>query len=342
MQEWLALGALFLMVVGVSLLLMRWRERRKQRLQARIQSTSVLDEGESRPDFVLGELTPAFAEQIPLSEYDRSRLARDLRDAGFYRKSALTEYTAIRTVLLIAPILLAGLVALLVDRRYIPHAVIAGVVLAVLGFSVPRFYLHLRARRRRREIERGLPLAVDLLTLGLTGGQTVMTALDRVSRELRHSFPVLAEELDIVQRQARLTNLRHALQQLAERVRVPELRHLVVILTQTERLGTDVATGLTEFATTYRTTLRQRADAMANRMSFMMIFPTIFGLWIPAAALILAPIIFEFKHRRDENQRVMQERMPRRQASMRGPSGERSTATNAPGANGQPAPIPFE
>jgi tight adherence protein C len=329
MQEWLLLGALFLTVTGISMAVLRWRERRRERMQARMQETSILDEGDSTPNLLLGELTPALAEQIPLSEYDRSQLARDLRDAGFYSKTALTEYVALRTAFLLAPIILTGLIAMLVERRYIPYVVLVGLIVGVLGFSLPRIYLHLRSRKRRRQIERGLPLAVDLLTLGLTGGQTVMTALDRVSRELRFSYPVLADELDIVQRQARLTNLRHALQQLGERVRIPEVRNLVTILTQTERLGADVAAGLIEFANTYRTTLRQRADAQANRMSILMVFPTILGLWIPAAVILSAPVIFELRHRHEIGQEAIQGRARQREAAMQRSQAGGNTTPNA-------------
>jgi tight adherence protein C len=157
-----------------------------------------------------------------------------------------------------------------------------------------------RARVRKREIERGLPVAVDLLTLGLSGGQNIFTALQRVSRELRLSYPVLASELEIVHRQAVYASLPQALHQWTDRVRIPEVRNLVMILTQSERLGTDIAAGLLEFSSNFRTTLRQRADAQANRASFWMLFPTMFGLWIPAAIILIGPVFFEFWHRREE------------------------------------------
>jgi hypothetical protein len=30
-----------------------------------------------------------------------------------------------------------------------------------------------------------------------------------------------------------------------------------------------------------------------------MLFPTLFGLWIPAAVILIGPIVFEFRHRRE-------------------------------------------
>ena len=48
----------------------------------------------------------------------------------------------------------------------------------------------------------------------------VGAALGRVAVELRNSYPVLAEEFDITRRQAELRSLEHALDQLADRVRL--------------------------------------------------------------------------------------------------------------------------
>src|SRR5262249_31701050 len=130
----------------------------------------------------------------------------------------------------------------------------------------------------------------------LSAGQNILTSFQRVSRELRHSYPVLSQELEIVSQQADLRSLPHALQQLADRVNVPEVKTLALILVQSEYLGTDINSTLLEFSTTFRTTMRQRADAQANRASFWMIFPTIFCMWIPAAVLLVGPVYYEFFH----------------------------------------------
>jgi tight adherence protein C len=85
------------------------------------------------------------------------------------------------------------------------------------------------------------------------------------------------------------------------------VRSLAILLAQAERLGTDVTSALLEFSANFRTTLRQRAQAQANRASFWMVFPSIFCLWIPAAVILVAPIVFEFRRQRDDARKIMDE-----------------------------------
>jgi tight adherence protein C len=217
------------------------------------------------------------------------------------------QYAAIRALLMILPLVVAAIVSLLVPRQYIPATFVTGFVIATLGYALPRVYINQIARSRKRAIEKGLPVAVDMLSLAITAGQTLFSALERVSNELRFSFPVLSRELEIVRQHARLRSLDFALRDWADRVRIPEVRQLVAILTSSDRLGRDISTGLLEFADHYRTTQRQRADAQANRASVLMLFPMLLGLWLPAAMILVAPIVFQFQQRGAEAMEVMME-----------------------------------
>jgi tight adherence protein C len=111
---------------------------------------------------------------------------------------------------------------------------------------------------------------------------------------LRFSHPVLAQELTITQQQAELHSLEHALKQLADRVRVPEVNNLTLLLIQSEKLGTDTSSSLLEMATNFRTTARQRVEAQANRASFWMLFPSVFCFWVAAAIILIGPAYLEF------------------------------------------------
>jgi tight adherence protein C len=308
MTEWLELGFLFASVALGSFALLRLLVARQERLTQRLQDTDGEAASAPRPEYVFGDLTPALAEQVPVTASSQEELRQELREAGYYAPSAVMQYAAVRAVLVLLPLFAAAVAALMVARAQMPVVVILGVIGAGLGFSLPRAFVNYRARVRKREIERGLPVAVDLLTLGLSGGQNIFTALERVSRELRLSYPVLGSELEVVRRQAQYSSLPQALHQWSDRVRIPEVRNLVMILTQSERLGTDIAGGLLEFASNFRTTLRQRADAQANRAAFWMLFPTMFGLWIPAAIILIGPVFFEFWHRREEARTTLMQR----------------------------------
>lgn len=323
MNEWIWLAILFVFVAGLSFVVLSWSNLRRQRQEQPDDDEIALDSSstlepltdsssgsrlgkDSKSTLVLGDATPALSQQIPASEADLAKLQPELRAAGFYGPNALTQYLAIRATLIIVPLVVAGGLAVILDKAIIPEIMVAGFVLAGLGFALPRAYINYLGKERRRQIEGGLPVAVDLLTLGISAGQNILFALQRVAREIRSSYPVVALELELVHRQASLNTLAHALDQLAERVQVAEIRNLVMILTQSERLGTDIATALLEFATNFRLTLRQRADAKASRASFWMLFPTLICFWLPAAAVLMGPIFFEFRERQRERTRALE------------------------------------
>jgi pilus assembly protein TadC len=116
----------------------------------------------------------------------------------------------------------------------------------------------------------------------------------------------LATEMEIVAQQTRLHSLEQALQQLADRVRVPEMRNLALLLIQSERLGTDTAQTLLEYAASIRTTLRQQAEARASRASFWMLFPSVFCLFVSAAIILIGPTYLEFWEYRRESTRLLE------------------------------------
>jgi tight adherence protein C len=292
MDEWLPLIGVFLVTTGLCLGLYLLLRRRRQAPPDRLRAADP-DAEPPRP-LVFGALTTPLSEQLPVRPAARAELLQELRVAGFYRPTALTEYLAIRAVFILVPLLAAGVLALLVEPEQVPNVLIGGGVLAVLGFSLPRVHLAMRGRSRARAIERGLPLAIDLLTLCLSAGQNLLAAMNQAASQLRTTHPELAQELAIVRQQAELHSLEHALRQWADRVRLPGVRNLALLLIQSEKLGTDAASTLLELSTNFRITARQRAEAQANRTSFWMLMPSVFCFWVAAAIILIGPAYLEF------------------------------------------------
>jgi tight adherence protein C len=74
-----------------------------------------------------------------------------------------------------------------------------------------------------------------------------------------------------------------ALTAMAERVQVPELRHVVLALAQAERLGVPVAKTLQVQAQELRIKRRQYAEEQAMKLPVKILFPT---------ALFILPTLF--------------------------------------------------
>ncbi len=294
-MTWLAL--LFLAPALLTFAALRRRARARQRQAERWKEVEDALEPTPAPK-LMGPMADALAAQIPMTRAGLDDLQKSLRPAGFYRTTALVSYRALRTVLVLVPRVAGAALAVLAPTRHVTAVLLTAAALAGLGFSVPRAYVAFRARKRARQIELGLPFAIDLLTLALSAGQTILAALQQVAGELRHSHSALAEELEIVRQQSAISSLEHTLAQLAERVAVGEVRNLALLLIQSERLGADASTALLEFSNNQRINLRQSAEASANRASFWMLFPSVCCLWVAASIVLVGPIYFDFWNQR--------------------------------------------
>jgi tight adherence protein C len=294
-MPWLAL--LFLAVVTLTFAALRRLARARQRQAERWKEVEDALEPTPPPKF-LGPMADALAAQVPMSRAALDDLQKSLRNAGYYRATALVSYRALRSLLVLVPLVAGAAFALLAPTPNVTAVLLSAAAVSLLGFSLPRVYVSFRARKRSRQIELGLPFAIDLLTLALSAGQTILAALQQVAGELRHSHPALAEELEIVRQQSAISSLEHTLAQLADRVAVPEVRNLALLLIQSERLGADASTALLEFSNNQRVNLRQHAEASANRASFWMLFPSVCCLWVAAAIVLIGPIYFEFWNQR--------------------------------------------
>jgi tight adherence protein C len=302
-MEYLLLALVFLFCSGAAFTGYLVLARRRQRVEERLVPVPPSDPSlGSTPELVLGELTPALSGQIPMTEVGRSELQRDLMAAGMYRPTALMEYTAIRALLTIVPLIVGGIIALVWTETFgdAVRVWIGALVVAGLGFSVPRLYLMLRGLARRRAIERGLPTAIDMITLCLSAGLNVLHSIERVADELSLAYPELAFELQLVRRQADLRSLEFALVQFAERVDLPQLRNVSVILSQSEKLGTDGVSVLREYADNMRIYMKQNAEASANRAPLKMLIPG-FMMTLGFFILLLTPPAMEVAAFRRDN-----------------------------------------
>jgi tight adherence protein C len=304
MTEWMQIGGLALGVASLCFVMVLLVVRRRTAAKPRITSESDLDE--PAPELVLGPHTAGFAGALPGGR-KRTDLLQDLRAAGFYRPTALLEYRAVRNLMCLLTLLGTLTLALLADTADVLAVLGIGLALTVLAFSAPRLYVVARARIRGRAIERSLPLAIDMLVLCLSAGQNLLAALQLVSRQLRRTDTVLSQELIIAHQQAELHSLQHALRQWADRVRLQEVRNLVMLLIQSEKLGADAATTLGELANNFRVNARQRAEAQANRASFWMLFPSVFCFWVAAALVLVGPAYLEYFQYQQRSARLMEQ-----------------------------------
>lgn len=249
---------------------------------------------ETRSPGWFGDWTEVFAAQIPESAKEQGEFRKLLRGAGLYDPSASRSIYALRFVLLVTPLALAGVAALVLPSQYGWRLWIAGGLAAAVLSIAPRLWVFLRRRERQQAIRRGLPDALDMLSMCLGGGLPLAESLTYVARQMGHC-PALAEELVILERQTAVGSLEQALADMASRVDVREVRQLTAVLTRSERLGTKLAGSLLHQADQIRSLRKQEATTQANKAPVKLVFPLMFCFAPAAIILLCAPAMLELK-----------------------------------------------
>lgn len=234
--------------------------------------------------------------QLPQTRADNGVLERELRRAGLYKPTARVEFLGLRNLLVVLALFATGAIAVWFgpdNSEYAIYTLAIGVTVAALCWAVPRLILQYVGRRRVARINESLPFAMDMLTMTMAGGLSLRDALFHVSRELFFANPDTAVELLIIRRHAEMTSLDNAFEQFARRIDSLEVVSLASLVTQGQRLGTDVVTSINEFADSLRTKRRQTADARSSRAAVQMLFPLTM-LMLPAVMIILwGPAVLE-------------------------------------------------
>ncbi|HWS15951.1 MAG TPA: type II secretion system F family protein, partial [Candidatus Methylomirabilis sp.] len=139
-----------------------------------------------------------------------------------------------------------------------------------------------------------LPDALDLLTVCVEAGLGINSAFIRIAEEFRLSCPTLSEEFDIVNREMVAGKPRmDALRALADRTGVEDVKSLVAMLVQTERLGTSLAQSLRVHSDSLRVRRRQRAEEAAAKTTIKLVFPLVFLLFPSLFIVILGPGVLQ-------------------------------------------------
>ena len=161
--------------------------------------------------------------------------------------------------------------------------------LGALAWRLPSVVLSRRAARRLREIDREVPVLLDLLAVATSAGLPPQLALRRT---VEVAEGPLAGELDGVVRATDLGGRwRDELAALSERLAVPDLARTAAALTRSEALGSSLAEEVGRLAADVREARRAAATERARAAPVKMLFPLVF-LVLPAFLLLtVVPVL---------------------------------------------------
>jgi tight adherence protein C len=234
---------------------------------------------------VFGTWTEALATQIPESDKERQEFGAILKQAGLYSRTARASIYAYRFLLLVFPLVCAGILAIAAPPGQGWRYMVGGGIVAAMLSIIPRLFVWYRRRSRLAQINGGLADMLDMLSMCLGGGMSISASLEHVAKNLA-SYPALSEELSIMRRQSDVGSLRMALTDWASRIDTPEVRQVATLLTRGDSLGTSLSGSLLDQADHFRVARKQLATLQANRMPVFLTFPLLF-CFAPAVLIIL-------------------------------------------------------
>ena len=274
---------------------------RNRRMDVRLRELSSDNRQPAKPAVSAGAVSRAVRKALPRMAQplipdegaERTKLTTRLILAGLYSPQALTIFPGVKMLLIAVPVVIGLTVGSL---RLVPtvYALLIGACATIVGTIGPGFWLDRRKSKRQATLRRALPDACDLIVICMEGGLSLPGSLQRVVGELRVAHPLLADELNIVQRKVKLGQpLAEALGSFATRCDLQELKTLSSVVKSAEKFGSSMVKALQNYAETLRVQRQQKAEEMAQKASTKVLFPTLLFIFPSLLIIILGPAVIQ-------------------------------------------------
>lgn len=169
------------------------------------------------------------------------------------------------------------------------------VLRALLGLAfaalLPELVIRQRIEARQKEITRGLPDVLDLLTVSVEAGLGFDSSVAKV---VEKSQGAIAEEFRRMLQEMRMGKPRRdALRDLGTRTGVPDMIAFTVALVQADQLGVSIGRVLRVQSEEMRRKRRQRAEEAAMKAPIKMLFPLVIFIFPTLFVILLGPALIQ-------------------------------------------------
>ncbi|MBU3541632.1 type II secretion system F family protein [Polynucleobacter sp. UB-Tiil-W10] len=166
------------------------------------------------------------------------------------------------------------------------------IALAVAGYYLPNALLANKTKTRKAEIFDAFPDALDLVRVCIAAGMGLDAAITRIGTEISVSSKALSEEFLLLNLELRAGITRSAaLQNLAIRCDLDEVKAFVSMLIQAEKFGTSVSEALVIFSDDLRSKRKLHAQEVAARIPAKLSLPIIACIFPAIFIILLSPPI---------------------------------------------------
>ena len=221
-----------------------------------------------------------------LSTRTITELEQTLLAAGFRGGNGLGLFVGSKLLLLgCAPLVAIPLVSALPLPPLLRNVLMFGS--AAAGLLAPDIIVRRMRANYLRELERGLPDALDMLVICAEAGLGLEAAISRVGAEIRAANRAVAAEFAETASELRITSDMHAaLLNLGQRTGLDSLKRLGAVLTQSIRYGTPLTRALRTIGGEMREEMLIRFEARAARLPVLLTVPMILFI-LPCVFMIV-------------------------------------------------------
>lgn len=230
---------------------------------------------------------------VHTDEKKRTTLRTRLMQAGFMGPNAVRNYYAIRLLLTVGlPLSFLFLAPVFARNMPVFDILVVALGLGIIAFLFPAAWISHRIRTRQRAIQVSFPDALDMLMVCVEAGLGLDSAFSRVGAQMASAHPILAEQFGLVSLELRAGKQREvALRNMAERTGLPEITSFVVLLIQSDQLGTSIAQTLRIQAEEMRAKRMLRAEEKAYMLSVKLSVVLVIFLLPSMVLVVMLPAI---------------------------------------------------
>ncbi|WP_224813870.1 type II secretion system F family protein [Hasllibacter sp. MH4015] len=236
-----------------------------------------------------------FAQYLePQDEEELSATQLQMIRAGYRSKSSIQMFNFAKLALGIGGLILGTLYVMVSGGGgSAQNSVLMVIIPGFVGYYAPKYWITKRIQTREDQINSGFPDALDLMLVCVEAGQSLDQAIIKVAREIKASYPPLAEEFEIVSYEMKAgKDKTKVLRDMGERVGIQDVNSFITTLIQSATFGTSVAEALRVYASEMRDKRVLRAEEKANKLPTKLTLFTMLFCVPPLLIILIGPSIY--------------------------------------------------
>ena len=219
-----------------------------------------------------------------------------MKYSKMYRALAPSEFVALQIMVAGCSISM-GILILIVYRISPLHQPFAFIgfmaLLSMLGFMIPIMPMDNAIVKRQQSILRNWPFFMDLLTISIEAGMDFATAAKRIVKTM--SLNPLTEELLQFLNEVQLGKRKiDAIQAMSDRINLPVIESILMMLIQAETLGTPLAPLLRNQTRAFREHKSQLVEKKAMEAPVKMLLPLLLFIFPAILIVLLGPVMIQY------------------------------------------------